>query len=88
MSGIVKTGLQVAFLIVFIWVLAALFGAAPGASVRGPGFSARIGPGRKRKRRWMRRIAMPHTPFAYVSKAVALAPSGGGEPPLIGRRFF
>ena len=59
MNGAVKTGLQVAFLIVFIWVLAALAGAAPGASIRGPGFRASIGPGgRKGKGGWMRRLAM------------------------------
>jgi hypothetical protein len=45
-----KKGLQIAFLALLIWALAAFAGAAPGAGVRGPGFAARIGPGRGRKR--------------------------------------
>jgi hypothetical protein len=62
MNGWVKKGAQIAFLVLLIWVLAAFVGAAPGASVRGPGFAARIGPRTGRRGRgcwWQKRNRTP-----------------------------
>jgi len=50
MNGAVKITLQVIFLVALIYALAAVVGAAPGVSVRGPGFKARLGRSGKRRR--------------------------------------
>jgi len=54
MNGYLKISLQIAFVILLIWIGAALVGAAPGASFSGPGIYGRLG-ARKRKRHHGRR---------------------------------
>jgi hypothetical protein len=46
MNSTLKISLQVVFLAVLIYALAALLGAAPGVSVRSRNFGARLGKGR------------------------------------------
>lgn len=50
MNGYVKTGLRIALIVAVVYVLAAVVGLAPGASVRGPNFRGSIGK-RKHKNR-------------------------------------
>ena len=76
-----KVVLQIAFLAVLIYVFAAIAGAAPGASVRGPGFAARIG---KRKRhhgrRGRRRRARPYRWVTSGMGAELIATPGTSTP--------
>jgi hypothetical protein len=50
MNKTLRISLQVGFLLLFIYALAAIFGAAPGASVTGPGLRLRLGKTTKRRK--------------------------------------
>lgn len=89
MNDTMTTVLRVGFLVVLIWVLAALVGAAPGASVQGPGFAARIGP--KSKRRGCGRRGLgPRGSYARSPNGMVgeLIPSTGAQPQLVGMSYF
>lgn len=80
MNGAVKVGMQVAFLLILIWVLAALTGMAPGASVQAPGVGVRIG---KRKRKHChRRKTFTHVADGMVGELITS--QGSSNVPLVG----
>lgn len=84
MNITLKRALQVAFLVVLIWALAALAGAAPGAKVSGPGFSARIGKGACGRRR--RHLGYGRNNPASVANGMVgeLVSSAGTNVPPVG----
>ena len=86
MNETMTTVLRVAFLVALIWALAAVVGAAPGASVRGPGFAARIGPGKKKRGcRGIPRGSYARSPNGMVGE---LIPTAGAQPQIVGMTDF
>jgi hypothetical protein len=87
MNDTVTTVLRVAFLVILIWVLAALTGTSARASVSSSGFRARIGKGGgcgrgrgpRRRPRW-----------AWGSNGMVgeLIPTTGTQPQLVGLSEF
>lgn len=71
-----KNVLRILFIVVLVWVCAALLGMAPGASLR-------IGNTGRGKRRGG---CCSVNPFRYVSNGMAgeLCPSAGSAPPAVG----
>lgn len=89
MDGTLKTVLRIAFLVVLVWVLAALLGKAPGASFNAPGFGVRIG---KRKKRNCQNSsgASYGQSWRFGSNGMVgeLIASNGAAMPMIGARTF
>ncbi len=84
MNGTLKTVLRVAFLVALIWILAAFVGAAPGASVRTPGFRASIGPRKKRGHRCRKR-SLSYRRGGAVGEYIA---TNTGGMSMVGARTF
>ncbi len=85
MNDTVTMLLRIAFLVILIWVLAAVAGKAPGASVNAPGFRARIGPGGKCRRGPRRR---PRWMWGSNGMVGELIPTTGAQPTIVGMNQF
>jgi len=72
MENVTKRLIQVALAVAVIWILAALFLGAPGASVRGPGFGVRIGRRKRRRGQWRKWHA--RNPYTWSSAGMVGGP--------------
>lgn len=86
MNHTMTTILRIAFLVILIWMLAAITGSA--ASVRGPGFAARIGPGRRRSGQCGSGQRRPRWMWGSNGMVGELIPSTGAQPQLVGLNEF